>query len=251
MLAILAAGLITGASVQAGEAGISAKEFVERYNTAVEKYNSVANSEGYSALNVIDEEMLKEDEICPDDVMKIRLNKDSVDKETLGHLEVWTDRADELGNSRITLGIALAVYAFDASLQEVTDATQLYVNLLTGEDTGEKPAEYTLEKNEKTVRLEGIYHGYVPVTPSPVPVTPEPSKAAGVRGEAAGEKATAASEKAAGEKTTAASEKAAEEKTTAASEKPAGEKTALETSVSEKTTDDPAAEATDKGDSKS
>ena len=168
-LAVLAAGLLVSPAVYASEAGISAKEFVERYNAAVEKYNSVADSEGLAVLSPIDEGMLKEDELWPDGTMKFSLNADSVDKDTLGHLEVWTDEADELGNSRITLGIALAVYAFDTSMEEVTEATQLYVDLLTGEDPGEHPAAYTLEKKEKTVRLEGKYSGYVPVTPTPTP----------------------------------------------------------------------------------
>ena len=177
-LAVLAAGLLVSPAVYASEAGISAKEFVERYNAAVEKYNSVADSEGLAVLSPIDEEMLKEDELWPDGTMKFSLNADSVDKDTLGHLEVWTDEADELGSSRITLGIALAVYAFDTSMEEVTEATQLYVDLLTGEDPGEHPAAYTLEKKEKTVRLEGKYSGYVPVTPTPTPApTPTPTPA--------------------------------------------------------------------------
>ena len=225
---ILLVGLMAGSEAQAGGAGISAKEFVERYNSAVEKYNSVANSEGYAALNLIDEEMIKEDELCPDGTMKMCLNRDSIEKGTLGHLEVWTDEADELGNSRITLGIALAVYAFDPSMQEVTEATQLYVNLLTGEDPGENSAVYTLEKSEKTVRLNGVYNGYVPVTPSPVPETPEPSKEASVSDKAASDKAGADKSKA--DKSSA--EIAGSDKS--ASETEGVEKSAAETAGKEK-----------------
>ena len=179
---ILAVFLLTLLSVPAyaDAVGIPQEKFLSRYSKVVAEHNEKADSEGTRSFHEIAAEDIVKPNFSPNEILIFIVNGASLIKEPMGNMILLSNDVSSLNPSEISQDAALALYAFDASFNDIGEASQLYLDLShskTGTMThGE--VDYTIiNQSGNMLQIEAVYRGYVPIlgvtaTPSPTPSAP-------------------------------------------------------------------------------
>lgn len=109
--------------------GIPISTFIQRYNEAIDYYNAIATRDGYNEAVHITEENLKNEDYMPNGNLKITVNPNTTEKSSVGIINIWTDDRATLDENVATGEIMAMFYAFDDSMEEGSEALELWAQL--------------------------------------------------------------------------------------------------------------------------
>lgn len=109
--------------------GIPISTFIQRYNEAIDYYNAIATRDGYNEAVHITEENLKNEDYMPNGYLKITVNPNTTEKSSVGIINIWTDDRATLDENVATGEIMAMFYAFDDSMEEGSEALELWAQL--------------------------------------------------------------------------------------------------------------------------
>lgn len=152
-----------GIAFDENEIGISLSTFVERYNEGIGYYNIIAGQENYKQASEISESDLQgiDDSFKPDGQLIINVNPNTKHKDPVGIINIWTDNLNSVDNNLATGEIMAAIYGFDISLEDGSDALDIFKRLMSGEaKISENGITYDNYSFSGMLMIKGAYDGF-------------------------------------------------------------------------------------------
>ncbi len=140
--------------------GVPLSTFVQRYNEAIDYYNAIAVRDGYIEASHITEENLKNEDYMPNGNLKITVNPNTTEKSSVGIINIWTDDRATLDENVATGEIMAMFYAFDDSMEEGSEALELWAQLNEQAQIQKNDITYDNYSFGDMIALKAQYDGF-------------------------------------------------------------------------------------------